>query len=147
MAFRELDYYQIDDLYTEEERMVRNTVREFVSAEVMPTIGKHFVNGTFPEELIAKFGELGLLGPSLTGYGCPGTSATAYGLICQELERGDAGIRSFCSVQGSLVMFPIWKYGSEEQKQKYLPEMAAGKVHRLLRSHRARLRVQSRRAC
>ncbi|MCG8422872.1 MAG: acyl-CoA dehydrogenase family protein [Proteobacteria bacterium] len=127
MAFRALDYYDIDELYTEEERLARDTVREFVSAEIMPIIGKHFVDGTFPRELIPTIGELGLFGPSLTGYGCPGSSATTYGLICQELERGDAGIRSFCSVQSSLVMFPIWKYGSEEQKQKYLPEMAAGR--------------------
>jgi glutaryl-CoA dehydrogenase len=92
----------------------------------MPGIGKHFTDGTFPRELIPAFGELGLLGPSLTGYGCPGTSATAYGLICQELERGDSGIRSFCSVQGSLVMYPIWAYGSEEQKQRWLPGLASG---------------------
>jgi len=128
MAFRELDYYGIDELYSEEERMVRDTVRKFVTAEVVPGVGKHFEAGTFPTELIAKFGELGLLGPSLTGYGCPGMSATAYGLICQELERADTGIRSFCSVQGSLVMYPIWAYGSEDQKQRYLPAMAAGKT-------------------
>ena len=127
MAFQGLDYYNIDDLYTEEERMVRDTVRNFVSSEVLPTIGKHFTAGTFPDELIPKFGELGLLGPSLSGYGCPGTSSVAYGLICQELERGDSGIRSFCSVQGSLVMYPIWAYGSEAQKERYLPEMAAGR--------------------
>jgi len=126
MAFRELDYFGIDELYTEEERMARDTVRSFVTAEILPGIGKHFEDGTFPSELIPKFGELGLLGPSLTGYGCPGMSATAYGLICQELERADTGIRSFCSVQGSLVMFPIWKYGSEAQKERYLPSMAKG---------------------
>jgi glutaryl-CoA dehydrogenase len=128
MAYAALDYYGIDELYTHEERMVRDTVRELVSSRVMPTIGKHFTAGTFPHELIPVFGELGLLGPSLTGYGCAGISPTAYGLICQELERGDSGIRSFCSVQSSLVMYPIWAYGSEEQKQKYLPEMAAGRV-------------------
>jgi glutaryl-CoA dehydrogenase len=128
MAFRGLDYYGIDELYTEEERMARDTVRDFVSAEVLPTVGKHFEDGTFPTELIPKFGELGLLGPSLEGYGCPGMSPTAYGLISQELERGDTGIRSFCSVQGSLVMFPIWKFGSEEQKERYLPKMAKGEI-------------------
>ncbi len=128
MAFHGLDYYGIDELYSDEERMIRDTVRDFVSARVMPGIGKHFTAGTFPKELIPVFGELGLLGPSLTGYGCPGTTATAYGLICQELERGDSGIRSFCSVQGSLVMYPIWAFGSEEQKQRYLPEMAAGRM-------------------
>ncbi|MGN6109341.1 MAG: acyl-CoA dehydrogenase family protein [Kofleriaceae bacterium] len=128
MAYAALDYYGIDELYTHEERMVRDTVRELVSARVMPSIGKHWSAGTFPHELVPQFGELGLLGPSLTGYGCAGISPTAYGLICQELERGDSGIRSFVSVQSSLVMFPIWAYGSEEQKQRYLPEMAAGRT-------------------
>jgi len=128
MAYAALDYYALDELYTHEERMVRDTVRELVSSRIMPTIGKHFSAGTFPRELIPVFGEMGLLGPSLTGYGCAGISPTAYGLICQELERGDSGIRSFCSVQGSLVMYPIWAYGSEDQKQKYLPEMAAGRT-------------------
>ncbi|MBA3395601.1 MAG: acyl-CoA dehydrogenase family protein [Deltaproteobacteria bacterium] len=128
MAYHALDYYGIDELFTHEERMVRDTVRELVSSRVMPQIGKHWSAGTFPHELVARFGELGLLGPSLTGYGCAGISPTGYGLICQELERGDSGIRSFVSVQSSLVMFPIWAFGSEEQKQKYLPEMAAGRV-------------------
>ncbi|HEX4449719.1 MAG TPA: acyl-CoA dehydrogenase family protein [Kofleriaceae bacterium] len=128
MAYAALDFYAIDELFTHEERMVRDTVRELVTARVMPTIGKHWSAGTFPHELVPQFGELGLLGPSLTGYGCAGISPTAYGLICQELERGDSGIRSFCSVQGSLVMYPIWAYGSEEQKQAYLPDMAAGRA-------------------
>ena len=128
MAYAALDYYALDELFTHEERMVRDTVRELVSARIMPNIGKHWAAGTFPHELIPVFGEMGLLGPSLTGYGCAGISPTAYGLICQELERGDSGIRSFCSVQGSLVMYPIWAFGSEEQKQKWLPEMAAGRV-------------------
>lgn len=127
-AYQALDYYAIDSLYTEEERMARDTVRDLVTREIMPDIGKHFEAGTFPKELIPKFGELGLLGPSLTGYGCSGMSPTAYGLICQELERGDSGIRSFCSVQGSLCMYPIWAYGTEEQKNQYLPGMAAGKI-------------------
>ncbi|HPH64425.1 MAG TPA: acyl-CoA dehydrogenase family protein [Kofleriaceae bacterium] len=127
-TYQGLDYYGIDELLTTEERMVRDTVREMVSTKIMPSIGKHFTAGTFPHELIPTFGEMGLLGPSLTGYGCAGVSPTAYGLICQELERGDSGIRSFVSVQSSLVMYPIWAYGSEEQKQKYLPEMAAGRT-------------------
>ncbi|KAB2891096.1 MAG: acyl-CoA dehydrogenase [Kofleriaceae bacterium] len=127
-SYRGLDYYGIDGLYTEEERAVRDSVRDFVSDRVMPTIGKHFTAGTFPHELVPVFGELGLLGPSLTGYGCPGVSPVAYGLICQELERGDSGIRSFCSVQSSLVMFPIWSYGSDAQKEKYLPAMAKGQL-------------------
>jgi len=126
--YRELDYYALDELYSEDERMARDTVRDFVSREVLPDIGKHFAAGTFPTELIAKFGELGLLGTAIEGYGCPGMSATTYGLISQELERADSGVRSFCSVQSSLVMWPIFAYGSEEQKQRYLPEMAAGRL-------------------
>jgi glutaryl-CoA dehydrogenase len=128
MGFAGLDYYGIDELFTHEERLIRDTVRELVSTEIMPSIGKHWTAGTFPRELVPRFGELGLLGPSLTGYGCAGISPTAYGLICQELERGDSGIRSFASVQGSLVMYPIWAFGSEAQKQRYLPELAAGRM-------------------
>ncbi|HSK00265.1 MAG TPA: acyl-CoA dehydrogenase family protein, partial [Kofleriaceae bacterium] len=128
MAYSALDYYGIDELFSHEERMVRDTVRELVSSRVMPQIGKHWSAGTFPHELVPVFGELGLLGSSLTGYGCAGITPTAYGLICQELERGDSGIRSFVSVQSSLVMFPIWAFGSEEQKQRWLPELAAGRA-------------------
>jgi glutaryl-CoA dehydrogenase len=128
MAYAALDYYALDELYTHEERMVRDTVRELVTTRIMPSIGKHWSAGTFPHELVPVFGELGLLGPTLTGYGCAGITPSAYGLICQELERGDSGIRSFCSVQSSLVMYPIWAFGSEEQKHKYLPEMAAGRA-------------------
>ncbi|HEY1554752.1 MAG TPA: acyl-CoA dehydrogenase family protein [Kofleriaceae bacterium] len=128
MPYAALDYYATDELYTHEERMVRDTVRELVETRVMPGIGKHWSAGTFPHELVPVFGEMGLLGPSLTGYGCAGITPSAYGLICQELERGDSGIRSFCSVQSSLVMYPIWAFGSEAQKQSYLPEMAAGRV-------------------
>ncbi len=128
MAYAALDYYALDELFTQEERLIRDTVRELVSSKIMPSIGKHWSAGTFPHELIPVFGEMGLLGPSLTGYGCAGTTPTAYGLICQELERGDSGIRSFCSVQGSLVMYPIWAHGSEEQKQKWLPELASGRM-------------------
>lgn len=128
MPFAALDYYATDELYSHEELMIRDTVRELVSSRIVPSIGKHWSAGTFPHELIPVFGDLGLLGASLTGYGCAGTTPTAYGLICQELERGDSGIRSFCSVQSSLVMYPIWAFGSEEQKQRYLPEMAAGRV-------------------
>jgi glutaryl-CoA dehydrogenase len=128
MAYAALDYYALDELFTHEERMVRDTVRELVSSRILPTIGKHWSAGTFPHELVPVFGEMGLLGPSLTGYGCAGITPTAYGLICQELERGDSGIRSFCSVQSSLVMYPIWAFGSEEQKQTWLPELAAGRA-------------------
>ncbi len=128
MAYAALDYYALDELFTHEERMARDTVRELVSSRIVPGIGKHFSNGTFPHELVPVFGEMGLLGSSIQGYGCAGMNPTAYGLICQELERGDSGIRSFCSVQSSLVMYPISAFGSEEQKQKWLPEMAAGRV-------------------
>jgi glutaryl-CoA dehydrogenase len=128
MAYAALDYYALDELYTHEERMIRDTVRELVSSRVMPSIGKHWSAGTFPRELVPVFGELGLLGSSLQGYGCAGISPTAYGLICQELDRGDAGLRSFCSVQSSLVMYPISAFGSEAQKRTWLPEMAAGRV-------------------
>jgi glutaryl-CoA dehydrogenase len=128
VPYAALDYYAIDELFTHEERMIRDTVREMVSSKIMPGIGKHFSAGTFPHELVPVFGELGLLGSSLTGYGCAGVTPSAYGLICQELERGDSGIRSFCSVQSSLVMYPIHAFGSDAQKQKYLPEMAAGRL-------------------
>jgi len=127
-SYRGLDYFGVDALYTEEERAVRDNVRDFVSDKILPGIGKHFTAGTFPHELIPVFGEMGLLGSSLTGYGCPGVSPVAYGLICQELERGDSGIRSFCSVQSSLVMFPIWSFGSDAQKETYLPAMAKGQL-------------------
>ena len=128
MAYAALDYYGIDELFTDEERLVRDTVRTFVSDRILPGIGKHWAQGSFPRELVQEFGKLGLLGASLTGYGCAGTTPTAYGLICQELERGDSGIRSFCSVQSSLVMYPIWAFGSEAQKQRWLPDMAAGRA-------------------
>jgi len=93
MAYAALDYYALDDLFTHEERVVRDTVRELVSSRVMPGIGKHFSAGTFPHELVPVFGEMGLLGPSLTGYGCAGVMPSAYGLICQELKRGDSGVQ------------------------------------------------------
>jgi glutaryl-CoA dehydrogenase len=106
--------------------MVRDTIRRFVQEKVNPVIGGHFEAGTFPRELIPEIAELGLLGMHLEGYGCAGLNAVSYGIACQELEAGDSGIRSFVSVQGSLAMFPIYSYGSEEQKQKYLPKMASG---------------------
>ncbi|HEX6551160.1 MAG TPA: acyl-CoA dehydrogenase family protein [Ktedonobacteraceae bacterium] len=122
------DLYNIDHLLSEEERMVRDTVRKFVSERVLPIIGEHFEAGTFPHELIPTIAELGLLGMHLQGYGCAGLSSVCYGLACQELEAGDSGLRSFVSVQGSLAMFPISAYGSEEQKQHWLPRMARGEV-------------------
>jgi len=122
------DLYNIDYLLSEEERMVRDTVRKFVQDRVLPIIGEHFEAGTFPRELIPTIAELGLLGMHIEGYGCAGLSAVSYGLACQELEAGDSGLRSFVSVQGSLAMFPISAFGSEEQKQRWLPRMARGEV-------------------
>ena len=122
------DLYNIDHLLSEEERMVRDTVRKFVNDRVLPIIGEHFEAGTFPRQLIPEIAELGLLGMHLEGYGCAGLSAVCYGLACQELEAGDSGLRSFVSVQGSLAMFPIYAFGSEEQKQHWLPRMAHGEV-------------------
>ncbi len=126
--FEGVDFYNIDAHLSDEERMVRDLVRGWVSERVLPIIEDHCRAGTFPAELVPEIGELGLLGCNLHGYGCAGMSNVAYGLICQELERGDSGIRSFVSVQGSLAMFPIWKFGTEEQKNKYLPKMAAAEL-------------------
>ncbi len=124
--FQELDMYDLNGLLTDEERMVRDSVRDFVDRDVLPTIEAHHTAGTFPTEKLKTLGELGLYGPSLKGYGCPGLSNVSYGVAMMELERGDSGFRSAASVQGSLVMYPIWQYGSEEQKHKYLPRLAAG---------------------
>lgn len=128
MAFAGVDYYGLDEELTEEERLVRDNVRRFVENEVVPIIAKHYQAGTFPEHLIPKFAELGLLGANLEGYGCAGMGDVAYGLAMQELERGDSGVRSFCSVQGSLCMYPIYAFGSDEQKQRWLPGMARGEI-------------------
>lgn len=120
------DFLRIDDLLDDEETLLRDTVRQFVSDRILPGVAAWFEAGTFPKELAKEMGALGLLGMHLEGYGCAGTSAVAYGLACTELEYGDSGARSFVSVQGSLAMFPIHAYGSEEQKQEWLPQMAAG---------------------
>jgi glutaryl-CoA dehydrogenase len=120
------DLYCVDDLLSDDERLIRDTVRSMVRERVLPVIGDHFEAGTFPRELVGEVAELGLFGMHLKGYGCAGTTAVAYGVASEELEAGDSGLRSFVSVQGSLAMFPIHAYGSEEQKQKFLPEMAAG---------------------
>jgi glutaryl-CoA dehydrogenase len=115
------DLLNLESLLSEEERMVRDTVGRFVRQRFNPLIEEHFEAGTFPRELIPEMGEMGLLGMHLEGYGCAGLSAVSYGLACQELEAGDSGLRSFVSVQGSLAMFPIWAFGSEEQKLRWLP--------------------------
>jgi glutaryl-CoA dehydrogenase len=122
------DFLDIRGSLLPEERLVGDSVRRLVDEKVLPGIATHFENATFPREVIPELAEMGLLGMHLHGYGCAGASNLAYGLACQELERGDSGLRSFCSVQGSLVMFPIWKYGSEEQKDRWLPKMAAGQA-------------------
>ena len=127
-AIDPLDYLAIDALLDDEERAVRDTVREFVRANVLDEVGDWFEKGVFPRELITELGKLGLLGMHLDGYGLPGASSVAYGLTCLELEAGDAGVRSAVSVKGSLAMFPIWKWGSEEQKERWLSPMHTGEV-------------------
>ena len=123
-----LDFLDLDSQLNSDERLIRDTVRDFVAREVSPHISTWFDEGRFPREMAPKLGELGLLGMHLEGYGCAGTSAVAYGLACLELEAADSGLRSFVSVQGSLAMFPIRAFGSEEQKREWLPRMARGEV-------------------
>jgi glutaryl-CoA dehydrogenase len=127
MAFTGVDFYHIDGLLSEEERAVRDTVRTWVDDQLMPIIGDAYVAGRFPKELIPGMAELGMLGANLPeAYGCAGLNSVAYGLIMQELERGDSGIRSFASVQGALVMYPIYAFGSEAQRTRWLPPLAQG---------------------
>jgi len=125
--FQGVDFYDVDNLLNEEERAVRDTVRAWVDEHLMPVIGEHYVEGKFPKHLIPGMADLGLFGANLPEeYGCAGLNNVAYGLIMQELERGDSGLRSFASVQGSLVMYPIYAFGSEEQKKEWLPKLASG---------------------
>jgi len=128
MTPSQVDYYRIDELLAPEERMTAATVRSFVEREALPLIEEYNAREEFPRQLIPRMAELGLFGAHLQGYGCAGLSAVAYGLICQELEAGDSGLRSMASVQGSLAMYSIWRWGSEEQKRRWLPEMAAGRA-------------------
>jgi glutaryl-CoA dehydrogenase len=123
-----LDFLDLDRLLSEEERLIRDTTRSFVTDRVLPEVAGWFERAELPRELAKELGDLGLLGMHLEGYGCAGTNAVSYGLACLELEAGDSGARSFVSVQGSLAMYPIWKFGSEEQKRRWLPAMAAGEV-------------------
>jgi glutaryl-CoA dehydrogenase len=123
-----LDFLDLDRLLGEEERLIRDTTRSFVHDRVLPEVAGWFERGELPRELAKELGDLGLLGMHLQGYGCAGTNAVSYGLACLELEAGDSGARSFVSVQGSLAMYPIWRYGSEEQKRRWLPPMAAGEA-------------------
>ncbi len=122
------DFYRIDLELTEEERLLQATVRDFVRREYLPGIARHFEEATFPLEVVPKLGSLGLLGMKYAGYGCAGASNVAYGLACQELEAGDSGLRSFVSVQTSLVIHPLITWGSEEQKRRYIPKLAAGEL-------------------
>jgi len=126
--FDGVDFLGIDGLFSDEEILVRDSVRRFVQDRVLPVIEKHNREGTFPADLIPEMAELGMYGANIHGYGCAGLNNVAYGLIMQELERGDSGLRSFVSVQGALCMYPIHAYGSEEQKNKWLPKMATGEV-------------------
>jgi glutaryl-CoA dehydrogenase len=122
------DLLRIDDQLGEDERLLRDTLQKFTAARVLPYIAEWFEAGTLPRELAAELGALGLLGMHLTGYGCAGAGPVAYGVACRELEAADSGLRSLMSVQGSLAMFPIWKFGSEEQKAQWLPKMASGEA-------------------
>ncbi|MEW6439774.1 MAG: acyl-CoA dehydrogenase family protein [bacterium] len=125
--FEGLDLFGLEALLTTEERMIRDTVRDFVDQEVLPIIEQQYSEGRFPMHLASRMGDLGLFGSTLSGYGCAGINAVAYGLAMAELERGDSGVRSFSSVQGGLVMYPIYTFGSEEQKDRWLPALARGK--------------------
>jgi len=128
-SFQGIDFYDLDSLFSEEERMVRDTIREWVDSTLMPIIGDAYINREFPKQLIPELGELGVLGANLPEeYGCAGLNNVSYGLIMQELERGDSGIRSFVSVQGALVMYPIFAFGSEEHRREWLPKLATGEA-------------------
>jgi len=127
-VLKDLDFFNLDDLLSPEEKMTREAVRSFVQREVLPDIERHFADETFALELVPRMAELGIFGANLHGYGCAGMNNIAYGLIMQELEAADSGLRSFASVQSALAMYAIYSSGSEEQKQRYLPEMAKGKL-------------------
>jgi glutaryl-CoA dehydrogenase len=127
-ALDPLDYLDVDGLLDDEERAIRDTVRRFVRERVLPEVGDWFERGVFPRELFGELAKLGLLGMHLEGYGLPGASSVAYGIVCRELEAGDAGVRSAVSVQGSLAMYAVWRWGSEEQKERWLPAMHAGEA-------------------
>src|SRR4051794_18450900 len=127
MAFRGVDYFCVDSLLSEEELMVRQTARRFAEERILPLIRDCFREGRFPSEIIGPMADLGFLGANLEGYGCAGMSNVEYGLIMQELERIDSGVRSFVSVQGALVMYPIYTYGSDEQKERWLRLLQSGK--------------------
>ncbi|MGH9687835.1 MAG: acyl-CoA dehydrogenase family protein [Candidatus Acidiferrales bacterium] len=127
-GFPGVDFLDLDSSFSDEELLARRTARQFVDERVLPVIGKHYEEATFPMELVPQLGELGFFGANLKGYGCAEMSNVAYGLVMQELERGDSGLRSFISVQSALVMFPIYAYGSDAQKEKWLPRLQSGKA-------------------
>jgi glutaryl-CoA dehydrogenase len=126
--FDGLDFMMMDSRLSDDERLVRDTIREFIEERALPLFMEHYEKGTFPEELVRPLGELGVFGATIEGYGCAGVNNVAYGLMMQELERGDSGLRSFASVQSGLVMYPIHDFGSEEQRSKWLPKLAAGEL-------------------
>jgi len=126
--YKAIDYFDIECELSSQARLIRDTVRDFVQREFLPVVRDHYRSGSFPLQLVATMGKLGLFGASLSGYGLPGIDSTSYGLMMQELERGDSGLRSFVSVQGSLVMYPILRYGTEAQKERWLPELASGRA-------------------
>src|SRR5437016_6612350 len=126
MPFRGVDYFCVDSLFNQDELMVRSTARRFADERILPVIRDCFRDARFPTELIPEMASLGFLGANLEGYGCAGMNNVEYGLVMQELERGDSGLRSFASVQGALVMYPILTFGSEEQKQRWLPRLQSG---------------------
>jgi glutaryl-CoA dehydrogenase len=126
--YQAIDYYDIESDLTSQARLIRDTVREFVQREFLPVVREHYRAGSFPLQLVPTMGKLGLLGANLSGFGLPGIDSTCYGLVMQELERGDSGLRSFVSVQGSLVMYPILRFGSQQQKERWLPELASGRA-------------------
>src|SRR5208283_530750 len=128
MPFAHVDYIDFDSLLSDDEKLVRQTAREFVEKEIIPVIEKHNREGSFPRHLVPKMADLGFFGASLKGYGCAGMSNVEYGLVMQELERGDSGLRSFVSVQSALVMYPIFAYGTGAQKEKWLPKLQKGEA-------------------
>src|SRR5438874_8185492 len=125
---KDLDFFDLDELLSGEEKMTRESVKQFVQREVLPSVEQHFANETFAMELVPRMAELGIFGANLKGYGCAGMNNIAYGLIMQELEAADSGLRSFASVQTALAMYAIYSSGSEAQKNQFLPEMAKGKL-------------------
>ena len=137
-----LDFFGIDALLSAEEKNCRQIVRDFVDQECLPIIAGHFDQGSFPSQLLPRLSALGLFGLHVKGFGCVPRNETTYGLICQELGRADSGLRAMVSVQNSLVMFPIYTFGAEDQQRRWLPGMARGEIYRLLRALRAGLRLE-----